>query len=375
MATAKNSGNGDKREEAKPEIPGSLRGKPRDADDDTDADLVSLSSVELAEALADLDIGEQVRNIDDVNTPTVVETFSAKLEGETSSPLLYDVLLTSSGNYAIVTDCWNHCVKAFDLRAEGCPCRCVYSVKEHCPLCITRLSNPERVAFTLHHRAEIYVLNVREDVGEGSEDVLTFHSSLNVRCKYRGITTLAPITSSSGAEAASSESHSDRLAVTAPKEIHILSLDGEVLQVIAPALCGLPLLNDAIYLTTTPSHDLVVSDVGSRRVVCVKPSGRLRWFHPSLELPSAKDDPDEDTANGDSFQGIQWPLGVATDEAGRVLVCDLELHSVVLLSPGGAASRLLLTETESLEYPRGLHVNNGRLCLTQDDSVKVFSYV
>lgn len=359
------------------------------------ADLASLSSVELSEALSELETDEQIRELGEVCAPALVGTFSAKLDGDSSTPMLYDVTLTSSGNYAIVTDCWNHCVKAFDLRAQGCPCRSVYPMKELYPLCITSLSHPERVALTLHHEPRIVVLAIADEDEEveasdarSCKNMLSFHSEIATKGEYRGIARLSPChgpAADAPGTAAAADPSSERLAVTAPKEIHILSLNGSILQVVVPSLCGLPLLSDAIYVTATPSGDVVVSDVGTKRVVCVDRSGRLRWFQPFIEISHDDDldNEDEDEHNSScpngthahaDFKGIQWPLGVATDEAGRILVCDLELHSVVLLSPGGAASRLFLTETESLEYPRGLHVANGRLCLTQDHCIKVFSY-
>lgn len=363
-----------------PDLP-SLRHRSRHPDD-VEPDLESLSSAYLAESTEDdTDIAEQISELDELTQPSLVCSFSAKLNGDSKTPLLYDISLTSSESYLIVTDCYNHCVKAFDLRRPNFPCQSVFPLKDMYPLCITRIGHPERVAFTVHDRKEIYILRVEES----SEDVavLVFDSIIPVGCKYRGITNLPSMSSASSEVPDSgepSESHNTYcLAVTAPKEIHVLSPQGNVLQVIAPALSGLPLLNDAIYITTTPAGDVVVSDVGSRRVVCVGLSGCLRWFHPLVD--ASDDDQEESTdknaqskSTANSFKGVQWPLGIATDAAGRVFVCDLEQHSVIVLSSMGVASRPLLNEAESLEYPRGLQVTNGQLFLTQDFSVKIFSF-
>ncbi|KAK7099794.1 hypothetical protein V1264_022848 [Littorina saxatilis] len=352
--------------------------------------LDSLTTSDLTEAMTDMDISQQVENIK-IPLPSLLHSFDANIRGQTSAPLLYDVTMTASGTHVIVTDSWNHCIKAFDLRLDGCPCTGVLHMKEEVPLCMSKLSSPERLVCTLHQRSEIYVINVDDNEGglkssgdktlsddkaesndktkdkTVSNGVLLFNSAIAVTCLYRGVSTLPPVSGVS----------EERLVLTTPKEIHIVSLQGQLLQIIAPTLCGLPLLNDAIYITSTPSNDMVVADVGARRVLCFKPSGRLRWFHPSQqatdeEKEGKENEGDNGKKDGAAFRGIRWPLGVGVDEEGRVMVCDLELHSVVLLSPGGAASRLLLTEKQSLQFPRGLCIRGRCLCITQNDSVKVF---
>ncbi|XP_076462848.1 uncharacterized protein LOC143295159 [Babylonia areolata] len=255
--------------------------------------------------------------------------------------------------------------------------------------------------------------------------VLYFHSVITTCCQYRGISALG--TPGDGQQQEDEEHEQQQLVLTLSQEVHVVSLQGVVLRVIAPALCGLPLLVDVIHVTATPSRHLVVTDVGARRVVCLTLSGRVRWLHPSLHAPqrqekedlqdmdeeeekekdaasrdtptqgeAAKTDGDgsddgvkvkekekkveeeeeeevEEEEEEEAFTGVQWPLGVAADRQGRVFVSDLERHSVVQLSPGGVVGRLLLTRRHALHYPRGLAVQGGCLCLTQDDRVKVFS--
>ncbi|KAL8606391.1 hypothetical protein ACOMHN_020545 [Nucella lapillus] len=587
------------------------------------------SSTRLLESIPDEGLGQKMaEDVLSLPPPTLLHSFDAKLTSEASSPLLYDIAMSHSGRHVIVTDCWNRCLKAFDLTLPGSPCTSVYQLKE-CPLCVATLSQPERVVVTLHQEPQLLVLSVHEkdaslknsddvakveekeeeeeediqivkhtqesdcnnqerrevqvtidtdkaDKSEGekggmgiqenndvekveeksegakrivdnqdmhdsadTEDknrsdsgvnaqvrdrnrsdsgpksqILSFHSVITTSCNYRGISTLGPATSG--------DIPDERLLLTVPKEIHVVSLQGDLLRVIAPSLGGLPLLEDVIYITTTPSNHLLVSDMGARRVLCLTLSGHLQWLHPSphaaeeerVEEEEEEEEREEErkeekkeekkgekgeeereeeekgeewgkeereegkgkkmkeeeegreggkkkgkeeeeeeegkerkgkerkeeeeegkerkgkerkeeeeegkegkkkgkerkrkeeeedgkqekekeeqqeqqggsdasstpknldqTSSTHPFTGVQWPMGLAADIQGRVFVCDLEQHGVVLLSPQGVAGRLLLTDSHTLQFPRGLSISQDCLCLTQDHCVKVFSIV
>ena len=72
---------------------------------------------------------------------------------------------------------------------------------------------------------------------------------------------------------------------------------------------------------------------------------------------------------------LSWPVGVATDSQGRVLIADRGNHRVLLLSHDGEMLMELLTRDEGVCNPVILRASSSTLALAQEGKLRIYEYL
>ncbi|XP_048255016.1 E3 ubiquitin-protein ligase TRIM71-like isoform X2 [Haliotis rufescens] len=264
-------------------------------------------------------------------TPVLQDTINVRVAGnaEISNPSDMTVLEVNGTDTVIVVDKRNNSLKSFYTRNKK---------QGHSrlslgggPWGITTLKD-NQVAVTVQGTRQIVTVQVNPD--------LVLLSTITTSKQYMGITSLTPSTL-----AASS--------VLTPC-VDILDMAGHVLRSICPGHPSRSILKYPLYLCTSRTGNILVSDTGSMCVVCLTPEGDVVFTY----------SPTGDTA-------LKRPYGITTTSTGDILVTDNDLHRVLHLTESGQFVRDILT---GVKYPRRVSVGGrGRMYVCSWDVVKVFT--
>ncbi|XP_048255028.1 protein wech-like isoform X8 [Haliotis rufescens] len=268
-------------------------------------------------------------------TPVLQGTINTRVAGDTSGAYPNDVtVLVVNGTETVVVTDNNNSVKSFYTRNKQ---RCYSRLSlGGPPWGITTLQD-NQVAVTVQGTRQIVTVQVNPD--------LVLLSTITTSKQYWGITSLTPSTL-----AASSNS---------PPCVDILDMAGHVLRSNFPGQPSRYFLMKLSFLCTTRTGNILVSDCGSKCVVCLTPEGDEVFTYSR---------PTGDTA-------MEWPLGITSTSTGDILVTDINLHRVIHLTESGQFVRNILTSQDSVQYPRGVCVGGrGRMYVCTPDGVKVFTY-
>ncbi|XP_071091576.1 uncharacterized protein [Haliotis cracherodii] len=264
-------------------------------------------------------------------TPVLQDTINVRVAGnaEISNPTDMAVLVVNGTDTVIVVDKWNNSLKSFYTRN-----------KKHGhsrlslgggPWGITTLKD-NQVAVTVQGTRQIVTVQVNPD--------LVLLSTIRTRKQYMGITSLTPSTL-----AASS--------VLTPC-VDILDMAGHVLRSICPGQPSRYILKYPLYICTSRTGNILVSDVGSKCVVCLTPEGDVVFTN---------------SHTGDT--AMEYPHGITSTSTGDILVTDNDLHRVLHLTESGQFVRDILT---GVKYPRRVCVGgHGRMYVCSWDVVKIFT--
>ncbi|XP_048255046.1 protein wech-like [Haliotis rufescens] len=292
----------------------------------------------LSRALDDLQLGEIDVLYEDVldlkATHVLQDTINVRVAGDTQGacPTDMTVLVVNGTDTVVVTDYSNKSVKSFYTRN-----------KQHghsrlrvggAPFGITKLKN-NQVAVTMPVSSRIVTIQVNPD--------LVLLSTITTSKKYQGITSLTPST----------------LAASSyyPPSVDILDMTGHVLKSIClgqPSRC---ILKYPYCLCTTRTGNILVSDRGSRCVVCLTPKGDVVFNYSTTGNTS-----------------LEFPCGITSTSTGDILVTDNSLHRVLHLTESGQFVRNMLTSQDGVQNPSGVCVGGrGRMYVCMSDIVKVFT--
>ncbi|XP_048255049.1 uncharacterized protein LOC124135362 isoform X2 [Haliotis rufescens] len=297
-----------------------------------------LDTDKLSRQLDDLQLGEidvLYEGVLDLKATHVLQdTINVRVAGDVYEPNLYDVtvLLVHGTDTVVASDHYNNSVKSFYTRKKK---QCHSRLSLSGPLWgITKLKD-NQVAVTVQDTRQIVTVQVKPD--------LVLLSTITTIKQYFGITSLTPSTL-----AASS---------VLPPCVDILDMAGHVLKSICPGQPSRYILKYPLYLCTTRTGNILVSDWGSKCVVCLTPEGDVVFTY---------------SPSGDTE--MEHPRGITSTSTGDILVTDLNLDRVLHLTEAGQFVRTILTSQDGVQFPRGVCVGGrGRMYVFMSDEVKVFT--
>ncbi|XP_046550667.1 protein wech-like [Haliotis rubra] len=292
----------------------------------------------LSRAMEDLYLGEihvQYDDVVDLEADLVLQdTINVRVAGDALEGPPHDVTMleVNGADAVVVTDSNNNSVKSFYTRNSQ-PGHSKLSL-EGGPYGITRLKH-NQVAVTVPDTSQIVTVEVSPD--------LVLFSTITTSKQYWGITSLTASTL-----AASSES---------PPCVDFLDMSGHVLKSVCPGHNGGDILKYPSFLCTTRTGSILVSDGGTKCVVCLTPEGDVVFnYRPT----------------GDS--ALKVPRGITSTSTGDILVTDYSQHRVIYLTESGQFIRNILTSQDGVYCPLGLCVGGrGRMYLCALDGVEVLT--
>ncbi|XP_046584628.1 protein wech-like isoform X2 [Haliotis rubra] len=293
----------------------------------------------LSRALEDLNLGEIHVQYDDVldlkAAPVLQDTINVTVAGDEDEGYSHDVTMleVNGTDTVVVTDYYNNSVKSFYTRNSQ-PGHSKLSVEGE-PYGITRLKH-NQVAVTVMGTSQIVTVEVNPD--------LVLLSTIKTSKQYKGITSLTQSTL-----AASCKS---------PPCVDILDMSGHVLKSVCPDHEDGNILDRPKSLCTTRTGNILVSDGGTKCVLCLTPEGDVVFNYRPTGHTALKD-----------------PRGITSTSTGDILVTDFSQHRVIHLTESGQFVRNVMTSQNGARYPRGLCVGGrGRIYLCASGEVKVFTY-
>ncbi|XP_046566274.1 protein wech-like [Haliotis rubra] len=318
-----------------------------DVEDVEDADLkrrvarimFRQDSYKLSQTLDDLQLGgidvlyESV--LDMKATPVFQDILTVRV-GDTveADPIDVTVLVVNGIDTVVVTDYENKSVKSFYTKDNQ---------KCHSRLFLGQVGRPWCMAKVKHSQLAVTVLGISQIVTVEVNPDLVLLSTITTRKQYYGITSLTPSTLAAG-------SHS-------PPCIDILDVTGHVLSSISPLVNGYPVFKFPNFLFTTRTGDILVSDSGSRYVVCLTNKGDIVFTY----SPSGN-------------TSLKYPRGIASTISGDILVADSFLHRVIHLNDSGEFVRNIMTSQDGIQYPWGVCLDGcGCLYVCLSSEVKVYA--
>ncbi|XP_046555421.1 E3 ubiquitin-protein ligase TRIM71-like isoform X1 [Haliotis rubra] len=267
--------------------------------------------------------------------PVLQDTISVKVAGDQINvyPADVTVLPVNGLDTVVVTDCNNNSVKSFYTKIKQ---------RHHSklqlgsrPWGISRLKH-NQVAVTVMHRRQIVTVEVNPD--------LVLLSTITTSKQYWGITSLTPSTLAAGSE----------------RCVDILDMRGNVIKSMNAVGSGKEIIHTPGFLCTTRTGNILVSDSGSKRVLCLTADGDVVFTYPT---------PGRTT--------LGYPHGITSTSTGDILVTDFNQHNVVHLTESGQFLRNILTADGGVSLPRGVCVDGrGRVyvCNYRSGEIKVFSF-
>ncbi|XP_046554842.1 uncharacterized protein LOC124264146 [Haliotis rubra] len=286
----------------------------------------------LSKALDDLPLGEievLYESVLDLKaTPVLQDTIDVTVADDRSKPMSSDVtvLVVNDTDTVVATDYSNTSVKSFYVKNNQ---------TQHSKLSLsggpwglTKLTH-NRVAVTVPSREQIVTVKVKPD--------LELLKTITTSKQYVGITSLTPSTLAAG-------SHS-------PPCVDILDMTGNVLRSISPLQKGNNILQYPDFFSTTRTGNILVSDCGTKGVMCLTPEGDVVFSYR----------PTGDTAH-------ECPQGITSTDTGDILVTDFRQHRVIHLTESGQFVQNLLTSKDCIQNPRGLCIDERgwlRVCLNE----------
>ncbi|XP_046584604.1 uncharacterized protein LOC124291603 isoform X2 [Haliotis rubra] len=267
-------------------------------------------------------------------TPVLQDTINVTVAGDVGGEDLIDltVLEVNGTDTVVVTDYNNKCVKSFFTRNSQ-PGHSKLSLESE-PWGITRLKH-NQVAVAVWDTRQIVTVEVNPD--------LVLLSTITTNKQYWGITSLTPSTL-----AASSYS---------PPCVDILDMSGHMLKSVWSGHRGGDILKSPSFLCTTRTGNILVSDCGTKCVVCLTPEGDVVFNYR----------PTGDTA-------LKYPRGITSTSTGDILVTDSLQHRVIHLTESGEFVRNILTSQDGVQYPLGLCVGGRGRMYVHTNGVKVFTF-
>ncbi|XP_046554924.1 E3 ubiquitin/ISG15 ligase TRIM25-like [Haliotis rubra] len=293
----------------------------------------------LIKALDDLELGEievLYESVLDLKaTPVLQDTIDITVAGDRSKPMPSDVtvLVVNDTDTVVVTDWYNHSMKSFYVKNNQTQHSKLRLSGD--PWSVTKLTH-DQVAVTVPDTQQIVTVKVKPDL-----ELLT---TMRTSKQYWGITSLTPSTLAAG-------SHSALC-------VDILDMTGNVLRSISSRHKGNNILQYPNFLSTRTGN-ILVSDWGTKRVVCLTPEGDVVFSY----------SPTGDTA-------LECPRGITSTDTGDILVTDYRQHRVIHLTESGQFVRNILTEEGGITCPVGVCVDPSGymyVCLGTKGVVKVFT--
>ncbi|XP_071092424.1 uncharacterized protein [Haliotis cracherodii] len=233
------------------------------------------------------------------------------------------VIVANGIDTVVVTDHFNHSVDSFYTRNNQ---------QGHSelllggsPLGITKLTH-NQVAVTAQGANQIVTVEVNPD--------LVLLSTITTSKEYWGITSLTPSTL-----AASSQSPC----------VDILDMAGNVLRSICPLQKGHDILQRPDFLCTTRTGNILVSDNGSQCVMCLTPEGNVVFEYSPT-----------------GYTGLVCPYGITCASTGDILVADHSKCRVIYLTERGKFVKELMTSQDYMSNPLGMCTDEkGRMYVCQ----------
>ncbi|XP_076466460.1 E3 ubiquitin-protein ligase TRIM56-like isoform X2 [Babylonia areolata] len=255
-------------------------------------------------------------------TPKLLKRIKTRTGMDKEKPEIWDMAVLPGGQLILV-DSANACIKGMNM---GSSTTTVCRLALPSPLRIAKLSE-RQVAVTAQDR-KLYVISVGDKL-EATHWVITQH-------EYWGLAKV----------------REETLAASCLDLgcLHLIDLQGRVLQTISHDASMTPLFQRPSYLSATPEGDLVVSDCIKKCIYRLAPSGEVRFKFPCT-----------------GPFGLHNPRSVCCDPQGGVLCVDKEGQKVVRLSSLGRFAGNLLTTIHGLSYPEALAVGpNGVVYVSSD---------
>ncbi|XP_048253359.1 E3 ubiquitin-protein ligase TRIM71-like [Haliotis rufescens] len=286
----------------------------------------------LSKSLDDLQLGEidvlYESELDLTATPVLQDTINVKVAGDESDVMPRDVteMVVNGIDTVVVTDPFNSSVKSFYTRNNQ---------QGHSKLLLR--GTPWGITKLTQNQVAVTALNINQIVTVEANPDLVLLSTITTSKQYWGITSLTPSTL-----AASSRS---------PPCVDILDMTGNMLRSISPLHNSNNILRYPYYLCTTRTGNILVSDLGTKCVVCLTPEGDVVFTY---------------SPTGDTT--LKSPQGITSTSTGDILVTDFSLHRVIHLTESGQFVKHLLTSQDGIQKPRGIYVDvRGRVyvCLNK----------
>ncbi|XP_046361742.2 tripartite motif-containing protein 2-like [Haliotis rufescens] len=278
----------------------------------------------LSKTLGELQLGEldvlYEGVVDLKGDPVLQDTINVRIAGDRYAAWVGDVTVieVDGTDTVVVTDINNNSVKSFYTRNNQ--------------LCHSRLSlsrSPHSLSKLIQNQLAVTVPGMKQIVTVEANPDLELLSTITTSKQYWGLTYLTPSTL-----AASSQS---------PPCVDILDVTGTVLRSFSPLHNGNNMLKYPTYLCTTRTGNILVTDQGSKCVVCVTPGGDVVFtFRPT------------------GVKAPENPRGVTSTSTGDILVTDVSLHRVIHLTESGQFVRNILTSEDGIEEPIGVDVDGRR---------------
>ncbi|XP_048253357.1 tripartite motif-containing protein 2-like [Haliotis rufescens] len=261
-------------------------------------------------------------------TPVLQDTINVKVAGDKSDVTPRDVteMVVNGIDTVVVTDHFNRSVESFYTRNNQ---------QGHSKLLLRGF--PWGITKLTHNQVAVTVWNINQIVTVEVNPDLMLLSTITTSKEYFGITSLTPSTL-----AASSRF---------PPCVDILDMTGNVLRSISPLHKGNNILQYPNFLCTTRTGNILVSDGGTKCVVCLTPEGDVVFTY---------------SPTGD--KALKSPYGITSTSTGGILVTDYSLNRVIHLTESGQFVKHLLTSKDGIQSPHGIYVDvRGRVyvCLNK----------
>ncbi|CAC5413521.1 unnamed protein product [Mytilus coruscus] len=127
-------------------------------------------------------------------------------------------------------------------------------------------------------------------------------------------------------------------------------IDGSIREVVYKPMCGcayIAVFGNNIYFTNKSENTVTCSDL----------EGNVKWIFKDESI-------------------LSFPLGISLDHYGNVYVVGNEFSNVVVISPDGKRSKIILSSADGLDCPQVLHYNrenNQLLVANQNENAFLFN--
>lgn len=260
-----------------------------------------------------------------------------KVEGDKANPKLNDIAVVNVELIfvVVVTDRSNKCVKSFYKRED----LSFYSREStpSQPRGVAKVGNC-KVGVTLPDSRIIRIYKITPTL-KRDKDIKTSKG-------YRGIGML----------------DSETLAVSTykifPGSVDIVDYKGNILHSIDKDRQGDHLFDYPFYLCTTPERNIITSDCERKMITCLTESGDVIFkYHGKGDVP------------------IQYPMGVALDMLGDILVVDCDNHKIVKIFEDGNGAKEYLVKADGITGPYSIDIDaNGVVYVAQwNGDIKIFN--
>ncbi|KAL8613101.1 hypothetical protein ACOMHN_035042 [Nucella lapillus] len=265
-------------------------------------------------------------------TPKLLKRIKTRTGLDKEKPEIRDMAVLPGGQLILV-DWANACIKGMNM---GPSTSTVCRLSLRSPLRVCKLSENE-VAVTAQDK-KMYVVTVTNKL-EATHWVDTLH-------EYWGLAKV----------------RDDTLAASCLDLacLHLIDLQGRVLQTISHDASMNPLFQRPGYLSSTPEGDIIVSDCGKKCIYRLAPNGEVRFKYPCT-----------------GPFGLQTPRSVCSEQqphqgggSSSLLCVDQEGHKVVRLSSLGRFAGNLLTTIHGLSGPQALAVGHNGVVYVSSDAAQ-----